>query len=57
MRTKRTFENWKRAVINESKRYPSLRRLNGQFNQSYLKLGFESGQSARAFCNSMTEIT
>lgn len=57
MRTKRTFENWKKAVANESKRYPSLRKLNGEFSERYLKLGFDAGHTARQFCNSMTEIT
>jgi hypothetical protein len=57
MRTKRTFENFKTAVANESKHYPSLKKLNGQFNEKYLKMGFEQKMSARQFCNSMTEIT
>lgn len=57
MRTKRTFENWVKAVINESKHYPSLKKLNGKFNEKYLKMGFDAGYSARQFCNSMTEIT
>ena len=57
MRTKRTFENWTKAVINESKRYPCLKRLNGQFNEKYLKMGFDKKMSARQFCNAMLEIT
>lgn len=57
MRTKRTFENFKKAVANESKHYPSLKKLNGQFNDNYLKAAFESKQTARECCNSMTECT
>lgn len=56
MRTKRTFENFKKAVANESKHYPSLKKLNGQFSEKYLKMGFEQKMSAREFCNSMTTI-
>lgn len=57
MRTKRTFENFKKAVANESKHYSCLRPLNGIFNERYLKMGFEKKMSARQFCNAMTEIT
>lgn len=57
MRTKRTFENFKQAVANESKRFYSLRKFNGQFNEKYLRMGFNSKMTARDFCNSMTEIT
>lgn len=57
MRTKRTFNNFKKAVTNESKRYAFLRKCNGRFNENFLKKSFESGQSARECCNSMTETT
>lgn len=55
MRTKRTFNNFKKAVTNESKRYPFLRKCNGRFNENFLKKSFEAGQSASECCNSMTE--
>ena len=57
MRTKRTFENWVKAVVNESKHYPLLKKLKGEFNQEYLRAYFDLGYSARQFCNSITEIT
>ena len=57
MRTKRTYENFVKAVINESKYYSCLRKLNGQFNEKYLKMGFEKKMSARQFCNAILEIT
>ena len=57
MKTKRTFENFKKAVANESKHYPSLKKLNGKFSEYYLRAAFDAKQTAKDFCNSMTEIT
>lgn len=59
MRTKRTYENFKKAVANESKRYPLLKKLNrnGEFREDYLKMAFDLKWSAIQFCNSMTEVT
>lgn len=54
-RTKRTFKNFIIAVANESKRYPSLKKHNGQFNHMFLQAAFYAGQNARQCCNSMTE--
>jgi hypothetical protein len=56
MRTKRIFENFKTAVANESKHYPSLRKNNGKFSEKYLKEAFDAKMTARDCCNSMTEV-
>ncbi len=54
-RTKRTFDNFKKAVINQSKNYSFLRKYNGNFNEQFLKSAFEADQSAIQCCNSMLE--
>lgn len=50
-----SFDDFKRLVANESKKYPSLRKHKGAFNEEFLKAAFDAGQSARECCNSMTE--
>jgi hypothetical protein len=57
MENQRTFENFKKAVVKESKHYPSLKKLNGEFNENYLRAAFDSKMSAIQTCNSMTEQT
>lgn len=57
MSKKRTFQDFKTAVANASKRYPSLKRRNGRFNVSFLKAAYKSKMSAVDTCNSMTEVT
>lgn len=54
-RDKITFDDFKTAVAKESKKYPSLRKHKGKFNEGFLKAAFDAGQSARECCNSMTE--
>ena len=56
MKTKRTFENFVKAVANESKHYPSLKKQNGVFNEKYMRMAFDKKMSARETYNSFTEI-
>ncbi len=50
------FEGFKFAVVRESKHYSFLKKYNGQFNDEFLKVAFDAGQSPMEFCNSMTEV-
>ena len=49
------FKLFKAKVANESKHYPSLKKLQGKFNEQFLLAAFNAKQTPTQCCNSMTE--
>lgn len=49
------FQLFKQKVAKEAKHYPSLKKLQGQFNEQFLLAAFNAKQTPTQCCNSMTE--